>query len=131
MACSSLTARALPARARPLCLARAKGTVVSSNPAVEALLNAFSASRDGRLLISALDLATADADKRAIIAAALQTLDAGIDAVARERLARTALDMGDALDAVELCGEERTLLSIRVDALLVAGRPAEAETVYR
>lgn len=106
-----------------------KGTwFVSSNPAVEALLAAFSAGGDGRLLGSALDLAATDADRRAVIAVVPDDL---ADPVLRERLARTALEMGDALDAVRLCAEEKALLPVRVDALLVAGRVAEAESVYR
>jgi SpoVK/Ycf46/Vps4 family AAA+-type ATPase len=39
--------------------------------------------------------------------------------------------MGDALDAIALCGVEKDLLPVRVDALLVAGRAVEAESVYR
>jgi AAA+ superfamily predicted ATPase len=105
--------------------------LVSSNPAVEALLSAFAASADPRLLLSALDLAATDAEKRAIVAAALETPDGGLDGEARGRLARAALDMGDALDAIGLCGDDPALLLVRVDALLVAGRPAEAESVYR
>ncbi|AHE51876.1 ATP-binding protein [Sphingomonas sanxanigenens] len=101
---------------------------MSTNPAIDALLAAFTASGDTRLLGSALDLATGEADKRAVIAAAL---DADLDLPLRERLARSALDLGDALDAVALCGDERLLLPVRIDALLVAGRLAEAETDYR
>lgn len=103
---------------------------MSTNPAIDALLTAFAAAGDARLLGSALDLAASDAEKRAVIAAALAP-DVAIERPLRERLARTALDLGDALDALALCGEERTLLPVRVDALLVAGRLAEAETVYR
>lgn len=104
---------------------------MSSNPAIEALLGAFAASRDARLLGSALDLATSDADRRAVVAAALGAPEAELDGETRGRLARSALEMGDALDAIALSGEERDLLPVRVDALLVAGRPAEAESVYR
>jgi transitional endoplasmic reticulum ATPase len=104
---------------------------VSSNPAIEALLSAFRASADPRLLASALDLATTDSERRAAIAAALEAPDGALDGDTRGRLARAALDMGDALDAIQLCGEERDLLPVRVDALLVAGRQAEAESVYR
>ena len=42
---------------------------VSTNPAIEALLNAFAASADTRLLVSALDLAGQDSERRAVIAA--------------------------------------------------------------
>jgi AAA+ superfamily predicted ATPase len=104
---------------------------VSTNPAIDALLGAFSASADPRLLLSALDLAAQDSERRAVIAAALGAGGAGLDPPLRGRLARAALDMGDALDAVALCGDEPSLLPVRVDSLLVAGRPAEAETVYR
>ena len=104
---------------------------MSSNPAIEALLGAFAASGDARLLGSALDLAASDADRRAVTAAALGAPEAVLDGELRGRLARAALDMGDALDAIALCGEERDLLPVRVDALLVAGRAAEAESVYR
>ncbi|HEX8261357.1 MAG TPA: ATP-binding protein [Allosphingosinicella sp.] len=103
----------------------------STNPAIDALLSAFSASADPRLLLSALDLAEQDSERRAVIAASLGAPGAELDAPARERLARAALDMGDALDAVALCGEDPALLAVRVDALLVAGRAVEAETVYR
>ncbi|MGF7151003.1 AAA+ superfamily predicted ATPase [Sphingomonas zeicaulis] len=101
---------------------------MSTNPAIHALLAAFTASADTRLLGSALDLAASDADRRAVIAAGLGT---DLDLPLRERLARIALDLGDALDAVTLAGEERSLLALRIDALLVAGRLAEAETEYR
>jgi transitional endoplasmic reticulum ATPase len=104
---------------------------VSTNPAVEALLSAFAASADPRLLLSALDLAGQDGERRAVVAAALAAPEAELDGEARARLARTALDMGDALDAIALCGEESALLTVRVDALLVAGRAVEAESVYR
>jgi AAA+ superfamily predicted ATPase len=104
---------------------------VTSNPAIEALLSAFKASADPRLLVSALDLATGDSEKRATIAAALDAPDGALDGQTRGRLARAALDMGDALDAIRLCGEERDLLPVRVDALLVAGHQAEAESIYR
>jgi AAA+ superfamily predicted ATPase len=104
---------------------------VSNNPAVDALLSVFSANADPRLLLSALDLAASDSERRAVIEAAMGTDALELDVEARGRLARAALDMGDALDAVSLCGEESALLPVRVDALLVAGRPAEAETVYR
>jgi AAA+ superfamily predicted ATPase len=101
------------------------------NPAIEALLAAFRAGGDARMLSAALDLAAGDADQRAVIAAAGEAPDAALDLGLRERLASAALDLGDALDAIRLCGDERTLLPIRVDALLVAGRVAEAESVYR
>ena len=104
---------------------------MSTNPAIEALLNAFAASADPRLLMSALDLAGQDSERRAVIAAALAAPEAELGGEARGRLARAALDMGDALDAIALCGEDRDLLSVRVDALLVAGRAMEAESVYR
>lgn len=103
---------------------------MSHNPAIDALLTAFSTGGDARLLGAALDLARRDDEKRAVIAAALDTPALPADAP-RERLARTALDLGDALDAIRLCGEERSLLPVRVDALLVAGKLAEAETAYR
>jgi AAA+ superfamily predicted ATPase len=105
--------------------------VLSSNPAVDALLAAYRAGGDARILSSALGLAASDAEKRAVIAAAAEAPDSALDLELRERLARAALDMGDALDAIRLSGDERTLLPIRVDALLVAGRAAEAESVYR
>ena len=101
---------------------------MSTNPAIHALLAAFTASADTRLLGSALDLATSEADRRAVIAAGL---GADLELPLRERLARSALDLGDALDAAALAGEERSLLALRIDALLVAGRLAEAETEYR
>lgn len=104
---------------------------MSTNPAIEALLSAFAASADPRLLMSALDLAEQDLERRAVVAAALAAPQAELDGGARGRLARTALDMGDALDAIALCGEEPALLFVRVDALLVAGRASEAESVYR
>jgi AAA+ superfamily predicted ATPase len=104
---------------------------VSSNPAIEALLGVYAANGDTRLLASAMDIAASDADRRAVIAAALATPDADFDIPTRERFARIAVDMGDALDAIRLCGEERELLGIRVDALLIADRLAEAESVYR
>ena len=103
---------------------------MTGNPAIEALLGAYGANPDPRLLGSALDLSASDADRRAVIAAALGAPQAELGEV-RGRLASAALDMGDALDAIALCGEERDQLPVRVDALLVAGRPAEAETVYR
>lgn len=101
---------------------------MSTNPAIDALLTAYAASGDARLLGSALDLAGSDADRRAVIAAAL---GADLDLALKQRLARIALDLGDALDAVALCGDERALLPVRIDALLVAGRLADAETDYR
>ena len=113
-------------------LPRAKGNQgLGGNPAIEALLAAFAAGGDPRLLGSALDLAASAADKRAVIAGALAEPSADLDPLTRERLARAALDLGDAPDAVRLCGDEPALLSVRVDALLVAGRAAEAEGVYR
>lgn len=104
---------------------------MSSNPAIAALLSAFEAGKDARLLVSALDLAASDADRRAVIAAALGAEDAELSGEARGRLASAALDLGDALDAIRLCGEEKDLLPVRVDALLVAGQVGEAESVYR
>src|SRR5688500_5681681 len=104
---------------------------VSDNPAIDALLGAFAANSDARLLGSALDLAASDADRRLVTAAALGSPESELDGETRGRLARAALEMGDALDAIALSGEERELLPVRVDALLVAGRVAEAESVYR
>ena len=108
-----------------------KETRLSSNPAVDALLAAFATGGDPRLLASAFDLAAMEAEKRAVISAALGATGAAIDPTIRSRLARAALAMGDAIDAIHLCGEERDLLPVRVDALLVAGRLVEADAVYR
>lgn len=103
----------------------------TNNPAIDALLAAFAASGDERLLSSALDLAAQDAERRAVIAAVRSRPETTLGGTLRERLARAALDMGDALDAVELCGEDKALLAVRIDAMLVAGRLAEAESAYR
>lgn len=103
---------------------------MTANPAIEALLSAFQGTGDERLLGSALDLATQDAERRAVVAAALAS-DAQFTSAIRSRLAQTALDMGDALDAIGLSGKDPVLLPIRIDAMLVAGQLAEAETVYR
>ncbi|MFC4254726.1 AAA family ATPase [Altererythrobacter xixiisoli] len=103
---------------------------MTANPAIEALLNAFSASGDARLLGAALGLAGHDADRRSIVAAALAAPADGLDTDTRRPLAQAALDMGDALDAISLCGEDNALLALRVDALLVAERAAEAEAAY-
>src|SRR5688572_19660751 len=97
-------------------LAPGKGRTMASNPAIEALLGAFQQTRDGRLLLSALDLSAQDADRRAVIAAALAAAEGGLASETRERLARAALDMGDALDALGLCGEDTGCLPLRVDA---------------
>jgi AAA+ superfamily predicted ATPase len=104
---------------------------MSSNPAVQALLAAFQQSGDERLLVSALDLAAQPADARFVFAAALAAAEADLSGETRGRLARAALDLGDALDAISLCGEDSSVLAVRIDAMLVAGQLAEAETVYR
>lgn len=109
----------------------AEGTDMTNNPAIDALLGAFHSARDERLLNSALDLAAQDAERRAIIAAARAAPETPLASATRIRLAQAALEMGDALDAIALCGEDPALLPIRIDAMLVAGQLAEAETLYR
>ncbi|HEY6815082.1 MAG TPA: ATP-binding protein [Croceibacterium sp.] len=104
---------------------------MTNNPAIDALLGAFQTTADERLLGSALDLAAQDGERRAVVAAALDTTAADYSSAMRARLARTALDMGDALDAIALSGDDPALLPIRIDAMLVAGQLADAETVYR
>lgn len=100
------------------------------NPALDALMGAFVTSRDIRLLGPALDAARGDAEQRSVIDAALAMIDA-LDITTRERLARVALDLGDALVAIDLCGDEAALMTIRVDAMIEAGQLADAETRYR
>lgn len=101
---------------------------MDTNPAITALLASYEAQKDQRLLSSALDLASDDSDYRLVVAAALAQPP---DTTLRGRIARAALEMGDALDAISLCSDNVELLSIRIDALLVAHRLAEAEELYR
>ncbi len=103
----------------------------ANNPAIDALLAAFTQGRDPRLLGSALGLAQTDGERRAVIAAVLAQGELPEDSEIRGLLAQTALDMGDAVDALALAGENEALLAIRVEALLLTGEVGEAESLYR
>jgi transitional endoplasmic reticulum ATPase len=103
---------------------------VPTNPGLDALLAAFAAGGDVRLLDPALDMAKTDADRRAIADAALGASGA-LPRETRERLAQSSLAMGDALVAIQLCGNEPALVAVQVEAMLAAGKLAEAETHYR
>jgi len=104
---------------------------MTQNPAIAALLAAFTQSGDDRLLVSALGLAQSDGERRAVIAAALANDALSNDDNTRKLLAQSALDMGDALDALALAGKAESLLAIRVEALLLTGEVAEADSLYR
>ncbi len=128
---TSSRSRRLPHRARPLCwpcLGRSfdvellRPLTPCLPPSRRAAIRAFS---------HPLDLTTADAKAIPVIAAVIGASNTALDMPIRSRLAHAALDMGDAIDAIHLCGEERDLLSVRVEALLVAERLGEGEAVYR
>ena len=101
---------------------------MSANPALDALLAAHATNGDARLLAPALDVAASDADRRRVVNAAAGAED--LDLPLRERLARTSLDMGDSKLAAELCSERPELLGLQVEAMIAAGRLAEAESYY-
>lgn len=98
------------------------------NPAVTALISAFEQTQDVRILASALDLAETSEDKRQVINAALSTKVS--DPALQRRLAQTALDLGDMIVASNISDDQPELIDIYVEAMIGAGRFAEAEATY-
>ena len=103
---------------------------MTTNPGLDALIAAYAASGDARLLPMALDLAGNDAERRRIVDLVLGA-DASVETDVRARLAQASLAMADAKAALDLCGEDDALVGLRVEALIETGRLAEAETLYR
>lgn len=101
---------------------------MSQNPALEALIAAYRQGGDPRLLDAAFDLAASDADKRRVIDEALEAEE--LSDQARERMARTSLDLGDMKAAIALSDNRPELLAIQVEAMIAAGQLAEAEAHY-
>jgi SpoVK/Ycf46/Vps4 family AAA+-type ATPase len=101
---------------------------LSQNPALDAVLSAYRDCGDVRLLGSAFDLAVDDADRRKVIDAAMSADDLSADV--RETMARASLDMGDMNAAAALCDGHPELLAIQVEAMIGAGKLAEAEAHY-
>lgn len=104
---------------------------MSGNAGLEAMLAAYAASGDARLLPMALDLAGSDADRRRIADAALAGDVAALPAAVRGKLAEASLALGDAKVALALCGDDDALIAPRVEALIAIGDVAEAENLYR
>jgi ATP-dependent 26S proteasome regulatory subunit len=101
---------------------------VSDNPALDALLASYAQSADARLLGTAFTLASDDAGRRRVVDAALTATD--LDDADRRTMAQASLDMGDMNAAIALCGGRPALLAIEVEAMIAAGRLAEAESRY-
>ena len=101
---------------------------MSDNPAFAALMAAFDAASDARLLETAFSLAATDTEKRAVVDAALSQGDC--PSAFRRLLAEASLTMGDAKAALELAGYDPALLRPRIEAMMAMGHLAEAESHY-
>jgi transitional endoplasmic reticulum ATPase len=102
---------------------------MSDNPAWSALMAAFDAGGDARLLETAFSLAASDAEKRAVVDAALKVDE--LASAFRRQLAEASMAMGDAKAALEIAGDDPSLLRPRVEAMMATGQLAEAESLYR
>ncbi len=102
---------------------------MSDNPAWSALMAAFDAGGDARLLETAFSLATTDAEKRIVVDAALGLEE--LPSAFRRQLAEASMTMGDAKAALDVAGDDPALLRHRVEAMIATGQLAEAESLYR